>query len=169
MKKIPGKAWRFWPLVLVLLLADCTTKQLAVEHLSPPGSPHEIIGNTLRLTLVYNDGGSLGIDTGPVGLKVIMVFSLALIIGLGLFYRSLPSDASVRAVALALLIGGAVGNLHDRFGSDQGVVDFIDVGLGSVRFWVFNVADVGITVGAILLALALWRQPGDTRHTEATS
>jgi signal peptidase II len=50
-----------------------------------------------------------------------------------------------------------MGNLLDRLRSPLGVVDFIDVGIGDVRFWTFNVADVGVTVGAVLLAMVLWR------------
>jgi signal peptidase II len=73
-----------------------------------------------------------------------------------LLYQRTP-DAALRAVALALLAGGALGNLLDRVRSARGVVDFIDVGLGDARFWTFNIADVGVSVGAVLLALVLWR------------
>jgi signal peptidase II len=63
------------------------------------------------------------------------------------------------AAALGLIAGGALGNLLDRLRWDRGVVDFVDIGLGSVRFWTFNVADVGITCGAVWLAWQLgWRQ-----------
>ena len=70
--------------------------------------------------------------------------------------RSLP----VRALgaALGLITGGAVGNLADRLRSPRGVVDFIDMGLGDYRFWTFNVADVGVTVGAALLLYILLRR-----------
>ncbi|MGH7447666.1 MAG: signal peptidase II, partial [Longimicrobiales bacterium] len=54
--------------------------------------------------------------------------------------------------------GGAVGNLIDRVRSASGVVDFIDVGVGSVRWPVFNVADMAVTTGAIILALSLWKE-----------
>jgi signal peptidase II len=79
-----------------------------------------------------------------------------------LFRMYLEAGARERlvAVALGLICGGAVGNLVDRLLSPVGVVDFIDVGVGAVRFWTFNVADSGITVGAILLAIALWRSAG---------
>ncbi len=53
-------------------------------------------------------------------------------------------------------LGGAAGNLIDRLRSGRGVVDFIDLGVGSVRFWTFNVADSGVTIGACLLVVALW-------------
>ena len=55
------------------------------------------------------------------------------------------------------MAGGALGNLLDRIRSPRGVVDFIDLGIGDARFYTFNVADVGVTLGAILLAVVLWR------------
>ncbi|HEX7024749.1 MAG TPA: signal peptidase II, partial [Gemmatimonadales bacterium] len=66
-------------------------------------------------------------------------------------------DHVLRAVALALVAGGAMGNLLDRVRSPLGVVDFIDVGIGDTRFWTFNLADLGVTAGALLLAAVLWR------------
>ena len=70
--------------------------------------------------------------------------------------RTSPGDR-LAAAGLALIASGALGNLIDRLRSPRGVVDFIDVGIGDVRFWTFNIADVGITCGAILLVLALQR------------
>jgi len=64
----------------------------------------------------------------------------------------------MRALALGLAWGGAAGNLIDRFISPAGVVDFIDIGFGDVRFWTFNVADSAVTVGALMLAFVLWRE-----------
>jgi len=65
-------------------------------------------------------------------------------------------------LALGLAWGGAAGNLIDRFlqrdGIRNGVVDFIDIGIGDVRFWTFNVADSAVTVGALMLAWVLWRE-----------
>jgi signal peptidase II len=156
--RITGKALRFWPLLVAFLLADCTSKRLAEEHLSPPGTPHEVMGEAVRFTLTYNDGAALGINPGPAGLKVLIFVSVLMVVGLGFLYRTLPSSASAEAIALALVTAGAVGNLYDRVLSDQGVVDFIDVGVGAVRFWTFNVADIGITLGALLLAWTFWRR-----------
>jgi signal peptidase II len=68
-------------------------------------------------------------------------------------------------IGVALVAGGALGNLVDRVRSSAGVVDFIDVGVADVRFWTFNVADVGISIGAILLMLALGRWGGATTPT----
>jgi signal peptidase II len=73
-------------------------------------------------------------------------------------YRLSNEGERARVFALALAWGGAAGNLIDRFRARASVVDFIDIGVGNVRFWTFNVADSAVTVGAILLALVLWRE-----------
>jgi signal peptidase II len=77
-------------------------------------------------------------------------------------YRRTPQHDAAQAVALALIAGGALGNLIDRLRSIRGVVDFIDVGIGDWRFWTFNVADMGVTTGAALLALLLIRRPAES-------
>jgi signal peptidase II len=149
------KAKAFWSLLAVLVLADCSTKRLAVEHLSPPYVPHEIVGDWLRLTLAYNRGAAMGLFLGTYSRVALALIALAALAVLGTLYRRSPSGDAWRAAALALVAGGAVGNLLDRLGSARGVVDFIDVGVGDVRFWTFNMADVGISCGALLLALLL--------------
>ncbi|MDF2775370.1 MAG: Lipoprotein signal peptidase, partial [Geminicoccaceae bacterium] len=81
-------------------------------------------------------------------------------------YRSTGAHDRVQATALALVAGGAIGNALDRLRSPggvyRGVVDFIDIGVGGWRFWTFNLADIGVTCGAILLAILLWRRGGET-------
>ena len=69
----------------------------------------------------------------------------------------------MRVLALGLAWGGAAGNLIDRFRSPHGVVDFIDIGVGDVRFWTFNVADSAVTVGALVLAWSLSREDREER------
>ena len=149
----------FWPLAITLLVADCTTKNLAVEHLSPAHVPHAVVGDVVRLTLEYNTGAAAGITLGPysrVGFAFLALCALAVLIT---FYRTTPPAETRRALALALLVAGAAGNLLDRLRSARGVVDFIDVGIGTHRFYTFNVADACITVGAVVLAVVLWRTP----------
>jgi signal peptidase II len=70
----------------------------------------------------------------------------------GMFREAHPEDRW-QATALGLIVGGALGNLLDRLRWDRGVVDFIDVGIGDARFWTFNIADSGISVGATLMVL----------------
>jgi signal peptidase II len=89
---------------------------------------------------------------------VLSALTIAALLVLGvLYHRTRPSER-LRVIGVALVAGGALGNLVDRIRSSAGVVDFIDVGVKSVRFWTFNVADMGITAGAVMLLLALgWK------------
>jgi len=155
----------FLPLFLVLLLADCTTKELAESHLVVPHLPHEVLGETVRLTLAYNEGASFSTSIGPLTRPVLIVVALVILAGLlRMLVQAAPQDR-LRVAALALIMGGAVGNLLDRLASPLGVVDFIDIGIGGTRFFIFNVADVGVCVGAILLAWTLWQE--DRREVPA--
>lgn len=152
------KARVFWPLLLGLLLADCSSKRIAEETLTLH-SPREVIGDVVRFTLAYNPGAAFGINVGSASRVVFTVLTLVALVALIGMYRSTPSSQRVQVAALALVAGGALGNLFDRLRGAAGVVDFIDVGVGSTRFWTFNIADAGITIGAILLAVSLWSEP----------
>ena len=113
----------------------------------------------------YNTGAALNLDLGSwsrIVFSGVALLAIALLLGL---YRRTAPNAALRAAALALVLGGAVGNLLDRLRSPLGVVDFIDIGVGASRFWTFNVADMGVTVGAVLLAIVLWRDDGLERVT----
>jgi len=84
-------------------------------------------------------------------------------------HRQSAPGARATPAALALIAAGAFGNLLDRLRHTKGVVDFIDVGTASWRFWTFNVADMGVTTGAILLALLLWREGDQAETIDATA
>ena len=71
--------------------------------------------------------------------------------------RDVVQHSRLAAAGVPIVVGGALGNLVDRLRVREGVVDFIDIGVGTVRFWTFNVADTAVTVGAACLVLALWR------------
>lgn len=147
------KAKAFWPILGIVLVVDFVSKRLAESRLVPVYTPHEIVGEFVRFTLAYNKYAAMGLSLGDysrVGFTVIAAIVLAV---LGVFYRRTPTDAAASAAALALVAGGALGNLTDRIMSSHGVVDFIDVGVGAARFYTFNVADAAITCGAILLAV----------------
>jgi signal peptidase II len=148
----------FWPICLLLVLADCSSKDLVVERFGPPHVPHEVIDGVVRFTLAYNPDAAMGLSLGPFSR---VGFALAALIGLvviATIYRRVPAQHTWHVIALALIGGGAAGNLLDRLRSTHGVVDFIDVGIGDHRFWwVFNIADLGVTVGAGILAWIAWR------------
>lgn len=161
------KARLFWPLLLGLLLADCGSKRVAEESL-PLHTPQEVVGDVVRFTLAYNPGAAFGIHVGERSRAFFTLLTLVALVALGVMYRSTPADHRVQLVALALITGGALGNLYDRLRGAAGVVDFIDVGIGSARFWTFNLADAGITMGAVLLALTLWTEPERAPETAST-
>lgn len=155
-KRLTRKARWFWPLAIALLVADCATKRVVESELEV-GRPEPVIGDVVRLTLSYNTDAAMGIDLGDNSRVVLTSLSvLALVVLWFLYRRTQPGDRR-RAVGVALIIGGAVGNLIDRLRSTAGVVDFIDMGLASTRFWTFNLADVGITVGALFLVFTIGR------------
>ena len=166
------KTKAFWPLLLLLVFADCTTKRLAEEHLVHEHVPHPVVGDVVRLTLAYNPDAAFSFSLGQHSRVGFTVLALGVLIALGSVYRSTPAQDKLQAAALALVAGGAIGNVMDRFrtvnGTYRGVVDFIDIGVGGWRFWTFNLADVGVTCGAVLLALLLLRRgAGNSSHTPA--
>jgi signal peptidase II len=154
-----GKARVFWPFVLALLITDCATKR-AVEHRLPLGDPQPVVGDVVRFTLSYNTNAAMGLQVGGDSRRLVLsVLTIAALIVLGFLYHRTRSSERLRVIGVALVAGGALGNLIDRLRSSAGVVDFIDVGVRNVRFWTFNVADMGITAGAILLLIALgWKK-----------
>jgi signal peptidase II len=144
-----------------LLFTDCATKR-AVEHRLAVGAPEPVVGEVVRFTLSYNRDAAMGIQVGGQSRRLVLsAMTIAALLVLGvLYHRTRPSER-LRVTGVALVVGGALGNLVDRIRSSAGVVDFIDVGVKNVRFWTFNIADVGITVGAVLLLLALgWKTHG---------
>ena len=158
MGKSSPKAALFWPLLLAVLALDVTTKSLAVAHLVPEYVPHEVLGDWVQLTLAYNPGASFGIGAGPYSRVIFIALAAFALVILGQLYRATARDDGARAAALGLVSAGAFGNMIDRLRSSRGVVDFIDLGIGDARFYTFNIADVAITVGALMLARILWQE-----------
>jgi signal peptidase II len=152
-----GKAKTFITILVVVVTLDLITKLLiqANFHLY---DTLDIIGSYVRLTYIHNPGAAFGIHLGPYSRVIFLALSLVALVALGGMYWYTPADDRVRLAAIALICAGAVGNLLDRIKSASGVVDFLDVGVGHVRWPVFNVADIAVTTGAIVLALSLWKE-----------
>ena len=148
----PAVLW----IVPAALLLDQATKLIAL-HVLPPQSPVPVLGDILRLTLIHNRGAAFGLTIGgPLVHTAVALGALALLIWM---YLGLPPEARLQRGALALIVGGALGNIVDRVRLRE-VVDFIDVGLSAEawRWPVFNVADSCVTVGVLLLLLSYSRQ-----------
>lgn len=155
------KAAVFWPLVSLLVLADCTTKQVAAERLEPEHVPHEVFGDVVRFTLAYNPGASFSISLGEHSRWILAALAFGVLGVLMVQYLRAAAHDRMLALALGFIVAGACGNLLDRLRRPRGVVDFIDIGFGDVRFWTFNLADVAVFCGAVLLAHLLIRRDRD--------
>jgi signal peptidase II len=136
---------------------DAITKALAVQHLAPRHIPHRVIGDFLRFTLAYNPGAAFGMHLGPASRWIFAALSIIIVVVILRVTADLTRVSRLAAFGVPVVIGGALGNLLDRIRFREGVVDFIDIGVGDVRFWTFNVADSAVTVGAVCLVLALWK------------
>jgi signal peptidase II len=160
-----SKGGLFWPVLLVVLVVDVITKAIAERNLLR-GIPYEVLGNTVQLKLVYNPGAAFGFSLGPQSRWIFAVLTIVALVILARLYRATLAGHTARVAALALVCAGALGNLIDRLRSFFGVVDFIDIGVGDSRWPTFNVADMAVSTGAVLLAWVLW---GEDRAERATA
>ena len=140
-----------------VILLDQLTKMLVLRTLRPY-SPVEVLGDFFRLTFIYNTGAAFGLHLGDASRWVFMALAAVAVVVLWFMFRGTAWRDRARLVAIASVTGGAIGNVIDRVRSSRGVVDFLDFGVGEYRWPVFNVADIAVTVGALLLAFSLWRE-----------
>jgi len=151
---------------LVIIGLDQATKAM-IDASLPLYQSVTIIPGFLDLTHVRNTGAAFGLlNTSDLPMKDIAMIAMALvaIAAIGAYGATLRADEHVARAGLALVLGGAIGNLIDR--ARQGyVLDFVDVYSGHWHFWAFNVADAAITMGAILVIFDLL---GLRRHASHT-
>ena len=152
---MPQRANRFWTIFLTIVLVDVVSKRFAVTELSPPYVAHDVIGDFLRFTLAFNSAGAMSLSLGPSSRWWFTLLSIATLLVLAYMYSQTPRGDRAQLTAIALICGGAVGNLLDRVRSPRGVVDFIDIGIGTHRFWTFNIADMAVTIGTATLTWIL--------------
>jgi signal peptidase II len=140
----------------VIIILDQLTKYLASDLLAFH-EPVEILP-LINLTLAHNTGAAFSFLSDASGWQRWFFIGLALVVSavILLWMRGLPQYASRTAISLALILGGALGNVWDRIQLGY-VIDFIDVYYGHWHWPAFNVADSSITIGTILLIIdALW-------------
>ena len=149
-----------------VLLLDLITKALVLAML-PLGKSVPVIPGFFDITHVHNPGGAFGFLAGlSVEFRAVLFIAVSLLAAMLIvyFYWQTPPDQRLLAIGLALVFGGAVGNLVDRirFGI---VVDLLDVYIGDLHWPAFNVADSAITIGAGLLVLSLIVDKGHRGET----
>jgi signal peptidase II len=139
----------FLGIAAVVVFADQLTKAWLTSMLAP-GDRLEIVGDLLRFVHGQNSGALFGLFRDQALLFAIVSIG---VVGLIVWYHGSSGRNTLLSLALGLLLGGAIGNMIDRFRFGY-VIDWVDAGIGDLRFYTFNVADSAIT-GAILLLLLL--------------
>ncbi len=154
MSDAPGRA--VWPLFLGLAAAIVVADQLTKAWLTgflAPGASVAVLDDWLRLVFSQNRGGLFGFLQGQV-----LAFAAlsTVVIGLIVAYHARSGRDPWLSLALGFLLGGAIGNLIDRLRYGY-VVDFVDAGVGDIRWYTFNVADAAISTAIVLLILLALR------------
>lgn len=135
-------------LAAAIVVTDQVAKAWITDALAPDGV-FNVVGDNLRLVYTQNSGALFGMFRGQAA--PFAVLSLA-VIGLIVAYHGRSGRSPYMTLTLGLLLGGAIGNAIDRLRLNY-VVDFVDAGIGDLRFYTFNVADSCITAAILLLLL----------------
>ncbi len=159
-----ASGWRWLPLSVVIIIADRVVKLWITHHFAPLERVHVL--KVLDIILTYNTGAAFSFLADASGWQRWLFVLLALGVSAALIVWMRRLDARVHgliACGLALIVGGALGNLIDRLTTGR-VVDFIHVHWGRAYFPAFNIADSAITIGAALLLLDAWRESRRARR-----
>jgi len=151
----PSGVRRLEVLLPVIVIALDQITKAAVRAMVPEHQSVTVIPEFVDLTHVRNTGAAFGFLNAvdfPFKTVVIAVIAAAALIGVGMYAAGLAHHQIVARTGLALIIGGAAGNLIDRIVSGS-VVDFVDVYWGTHHFWAFNVADSAISIGVAVMIL----------------
>lgn len=149
----------------VVLALDLATKRWALDTLQIQSS--ELFGGLVPLTLAYNKGAAFGMSIGEDSRWFFIPVTIVALVLLSVLYRQAERGDYLRIVSISLVVSGAMGNLYDRVRWDRGVVDFLGpIDLGFWLFPIFNVADMAITCGAILLAISFWLEERQEKMRE---
>jgi signal peptidase II len=149
-----------------IIALDVITKRWALDALSTQSS--ELFGGLVPLTLAFNKGAAFGMSIGDDSRWFFVPVTIIALALLAVLYRQAAARDFLRITSISLVVSGAVGNLVDRVRWDRGVVDFL--GPIDLIFWdfpIFNVADMAITCGAILLAVSFWLEEHQAAAADA--
>ena len=159
MKALSKTKIKRWIIILTIIasviIADQVTKELAREYLAD--SPTiSYLGNFFLLHYAENDGAFLSMGSNwPVPLRIILLTIIPVVFLLILLFVILFSKELdiYTTIAFALILGGGLSNMWDRLINNGFVVDFMNMGIGSLRTGIFNVADMAITVAFFMIVI----------------
>jgi signal peptidase II len=149
----PPRRLEIWLAIIVVALDQLT--KAAIRATVPLHSSVTVVPGFMDFTHVRNSGAAFGIlnlADFPFKTALIAIIATAALVGVGMYAASLAHHQLVARIGLALIFGGAAGNLLDRIVTGS-VVDFVDVYWGTHHFWAFNVADSAISVGVGIMIL----------------
>jgi len=156
MSETPRTKGAYLLLSLLVVVADQWSKWL-VERQLPLHQPREIIPGILNFTHVKNTGVAFGLfaaNGSGFGTLILTVLGLVALSVVGVYFWRTSSQDRLMLTSLALILGGAVGNLIDRVATGS-VTDFIDAYVGTFHWHTFNMADSAITIGICLMAVEI--------------
>jgi signal peptidase II len=159
-----GRSLRALVIVLIVCATigcDQASKGIARAHLAGRGTVH-LVGNLLVLHYVENTGAFLSLGEAlprPLRLLSFVAFPIIVIAGMIVYVARKRETAWAVIAGLAFIVGGGCGNLIDRLLRDGRVGDFINVGIGSLRTGIFNLADLFVLTGCLLLLLSPKKKP----------
>ncbi len=160
-----GRArWGFFiGIAATVVILDQSSKAWLLANVSV-GEVVSVIGDRVRFVQSQNSGALFGLFRDQAILFAILSIG---VLGLIVVYHGRAGRSLYLSVALGLLLGGAIGNMIDRFRLGH-VVDWVDIGIGNLRFWTFNVADSAISLAIVmLLAMAIFPALAGIRRGEA--
>jgi signal peptidase II len=159
-----ASGWRWLPLSVAVIVADRVVKIWITHHFAPLERVHVL--KVLDIILTYNTGAAFSFLADASGWQRWLFVLLALGVSVALIVWMRRLDARIHgllACGLALIVGGALGNMIDRVATGR-VVDFVHVHWGAHYFPAFNIADSAITIGAALLLLDAWDESRRARR-----
>lgn len=151
--------WLLFLTAAAVVAADRISKQI-IGHSIPAGQAHTVIPGVLRITHVLNTGAAFSMfaeSASPLAVRnALIVFSVVAVLIVSVMLWRVGRAFSITSVALALILGGAFGNLYDRLRYSS-VLDFIEVHIHHYHWPDFNIADSCIVIGACLLLIEIFR------------
>jgi signal peptidase II len=152
------KTLLFAVMAITIVGSDIATKRWALARLNP-GETVPGLSGFIPFTLAFNKGAAFSLHLGAASRWAFLILSIVALAALISLYWNTRRDDWARLSSIALVSAGAIGNLIDRARWDRGVVDFIGpIDLGILHWPIFNIADMAITCGAVVLATSLWRE-----------